>query len=35
VVGLRGADFEDALLADLVGVYQDVVKDEDLGFFGG
>ena len=34
-VGLGGENFEDALLADLVGVYKDVIKDEDLGFVGG
>jgi len=33
-VGLGGEDVEDVLLADLVGVYQDVIKDEDLGFVG-
>jgi len=33
--GLRAEDIEDAFLADLVGVYQDVVEDEDLGFVGG
>jgi len=34
-VGVRTRDVEDAFLADLVGVYQDVIRDEDLGFVGG
>lgn len=33
--GLGAEDVEDAFLADGVGVHQDVVEDEDLGFVGG
>lgn len=33
-VGLGAEDVEDAVLADGVGVYQDIIKDEDLGLVG-
>lgn len=33
-VGLRAEDVEDAVLADGVGVHQDVVEDEDLQLVG-
>jgi len=33
--GLGAENVEDAVLADGVGVHQDVIEDEDLGLFGG
>ena len=33
--GLRAEDIEDAVLADGVGIHQDVVEDEDLRLVGG
>ena len=32
--GLGAEDVEDAVLADGVGVHQDIIEDEDLGLVG-